>query len=552
MTLSRFATSAVAVVTSASVAALGMSPAVAAEDTHTGPKNIIYMIGDGMGYGHLALTNLYETGQSKYLVDGDFGDEELKEKDGEPVQSYEEFNRLSMATFPMGGSYDPEQAWKTHEYVTEGKITDSAAAGTAMATGVKTNNGILGMSHYGMKEENMSERAKKQGKSAGVVSSVAYSEATPAAWAAHNMDRDKLQDITKEMLGSDLDLVMAAGHPFYNNDHEKLDTPDYSFIYEDDYAKLSEGQTDWTYFESNDDFQKMAGGDVEPGKKYWGIAQVGSTLQNSRTGEAEAPYSDKLNDVVDLPTMTTGALNALGQDDDGFSVMIEGGAIDWAGHGNNPVRDIEETQDFNKAVDAAIEWVEKNSSWEDTLLIVTADHETGYLSGANEVPTDKNPEADNKFNAMVGAKEEVGRHGWYSGQHTNQLVPFFFKGAGSADIKAHAAGTDPVRGDFIDNTTVANLVFDQWWTEGATASGDESPSEEAPKPSEDEKPSEPSKTPKHDGEASSSTNFGSGVAAGMGILAAVVAALAALAQQTGLVSINPQALVHLAQKVGLR
>ena len=552
MTLSRFATSAVAVVTSASVAALGMSPAVAAEDTHTGPKNIIYMIGDGMGYGHLALTNLYETGQSKYLVDGDFGDEELKEKDGEPVQSYEEFNRLSMATFPMGGSYDPEQAWKTHEYVTEGKITDSAAAGTAMATGVKTNNGILGMSHYGMKEENMSERAKKQGKSAGVVSSVAYSEATPAAWAAHNMDRDKLQDITKEMLGSDLDLVMAAGHPFYNNDHEKLDTPDYSFIYEDDYAKLSEGQTDWTYFESNDDFQKMAGGDVEPGTKYWGIAQVGSTLQNSRTGEAEAPYSDKLNDVVDLPTMTTGALNALGQDDDGFSVMIEGGAIDWAGHGNNPVRDIEETQDFNKAVDAAIEWVEKNSSWEDTLLIVTADHETGYLSGANEVPTDKNPEADNKFNAMVGAKEEVGRHGWYSGQHTNQLVPFFFKGAGSADIKAHAAGTDPVRGDFIDNTTVANLVFDQWWTEGATASGDESPSEEAPKPSEDEKPSEPSKTPKHDGEASSSTNFGSGVAAGMGILAAVVAALAALAQQTGLVSINPQALVHLAQKVGLR
>jgi len=92
------------------------------------------------------------------------------------------------------------------------------------------------MSHYGMKE-NMSERAKKQGKSAGVVSSVAYSEATPAAWAAHNMDRDKLQDITKEMLNSDVDLVMAAGHPFYNNDHEKLETPDYSFIYEEDYAK---------------------------------------------------------------------------------------------------------------------------------------------------------------------------------------------------------------------------------------------------------------------------------------------------------------------------
>lgn len=69
------------------------------------------------------------------------------------------------------------------------------------------------MSHYGMKEENMSERAKKQGKSAGVVSSVAYSEATPAAWAAHNMDRDKLQDITKEMLNSDLDLCDGGRPP---------------------------------------------------------------------------------------------------------------------------------------------------------------------------------------------------------------------------------------------------------------------------------------------------------------------------------------------------
>lgn len=77
-------------------------------------------------------------------------------------------------------------------------------------------------------------------------------------------------------------------------------------------------------------------------------------MQNSRSGEAKAPYSDELNDVVDLPTMTTGDLNALGQDEDGFSIMIEGGAIDWAGHGNNPVRDIEETQDFNKSVDAAI------------------------------------------------------------------------------------------------------------------------------------------------------------------------------------------------------
>ena len=348
------------------------------------------------------------------------------------------------------------------------------------------------------------------------LSMLACSEATPAAWAAHNKDRDKLQDISREMLGSDLDVVMAAGHPFYDNDHQKVDTPDYSFMYEEDYAKLSAGETDWNYFESNDDFKKMAEGDVKPDQKYWGIAQVGSTLQNSRSGEAKEPYSDPLNDVVDLPTMTTGALNALGQDEDGFSVMIEGGAIDWAGHGNNPVRDIEETQDFNKSVDAAIKWVEENSSWEETLLVVTADHETGYLSGANEAPTEDNPEADNRFNAMEGEKGKVARHGWYSGQHTNQLVPFFFKGAGSEDIMARTSGTDSVRGDYIDNTLVANLTFDEWWNDGTGQAEEPEQPEDAANPSDDADA----------GKEGSSKGFAAGLATGLGILGAVVGASA--------------------------
>ena len=109
---------------------------VSAQESN-GPKNIIYMIGDGMGYNHVAYNNLYESGQSKYLVDGEFGSEDIKEQEGNSVQSYEDFNRLSQTTYSMGGSYDPEQAWASHEYVQEGNITDSAAAGTAMATGAK-------------------------------------------------------------------------------------------------------------------------------------------------------------------------------------------------------------------------------------------------------------------------------------------------------------------------------------------------------------------------------------------------------------------------------
>ena len=150
--------------------------------------------------------------------------------------------------------------------------------------------------------------------------------------------------------------------------------------------------------------------------------------------------------------MSEGALNVLGQDEDGFHLMIEGGAIDWTGHANDISRNIEEQQDFNKAVDSVIAWVEQNSSWDETLLIVTADHETGYLSGQDELPN---------WKALTGEAGQVPDHGWYSGNHTNQVVPVFFKGAGSEDIKASTVGTDPVRGGFIDNITIANLTFDK-------------------------------------------------------------------------------------------
>ena len=259
------------------------------------------------------------------------------------------------------------------------------------------------------------------------------------------------------MLGSDLDLVMAAGHPFYDNDHQKLDAPDYSFMYED-----------------------------------------------------------------------------------GLSVMIEGGAIDWAGHGNNPVCDIEETQDFNKSVDAAIKWEEENSSWEDTLLVVTAYHETVYLSGANEAPTDDISDAEGRFNAMEGEKGKVARHGWYSGQHTNQLVPFFFKSAGSEDIKANTSGTDSVRGDFIDNTLVANLVFDEWWDDDAGSADESEQLGGITNPADDA------------GKKGSSKGFAAGLATGLGILGAVVGGLGFLATQMGVLNIDLKPIYEQLKRVGLR
>ncbi|MBD8030592.1 alkaline phosphatase [Corynebacterium gallinarum] len=472
MALSRLALRTVASVSASAVVLAGlMAPGVGAQSSFgssdlfnygstapegpSEPKNIIYMVGDGMGFNHVAATNLYETGQTKYQVEGEADAEALEELPGEAVQVYEDFDLVGMTTYQHGGSYDPVQAWNDHNYVNTGSITDSAAAGTAMATGAKTTNGAIGLDHEGNAVENTSERALAVDKAAGVVSSVPFSHATPAAWAAHNENRNDYQGIATEMLNSDLDVIMGAGHPLYDDSNNLRDTPRYQYISETDFNAVSNGDTDFTYVEDNADFEALANGDVEDDAQYFGLAQVASTLQQGRDGFSTAPYSVPQNDVVDLATMSEGALNVLGQDEDGFHLMIEGGAIDWTGHANDISRNIEEQQDFNNAVDAVVAWVEQNSSWDETLLIVTADHETGYLSGQDELPN---------WKALTGEVGEVPAHGWYSGNHTNQVVPFFFKGAGSEDIKASIVGADPVRGGFIDNVTIANLTFGKWWT----------------------------------------------------------------------------------------
>lgn len=416
------------------------------------PKNVIYMIGDGMGYNHLSATNLYESGQTRYQLDGEADPETLEEQPGDAVQTYEEWERYSMSTYPAGGEYDPEAAWSSHDWVASG-ATDSAAAGTAMATGAKTQNGVLGLDADGESVENLSERAVATGRSAGVVSSVPFSHATPAAWAAHDESRENYHAIAAEMIDSDLDVIFGAGHPHYDDDSRPVDEPDYSYISEEDYQRLNAGETDFTFTDEDADFSAYADGEDVP-ERAFGLARTASTLQQSRSGEAEEPYATEANDVVDLTTMSEAALNVLGQNEEGFHLMVEGGAIDWAGHANETGRDIEETQSFNEAVDAVVDWVEAESSWEETMVVVTADHETGYLAGSEDDPG---------FSPMTGEAGRMPDSAWYSEDHTNQVVPFFVRGAGAEAFGDEIVGTDPVRGDYLDNTVVADVLMDDLW-----------------------------------------------------------------------------------------
>lgn len=432
-----------------------MAPvAIAAPEAAEGPKNIIVFIGDGMGYNQVDIASLYEHGQSKHQVSVDPATGNVQREESVSSQVYEQFPvQVGMSHNAANTrAYNSENAWGDFNWV-KSSVTDSAAAGTALATGVKTNNGVLGLDPEGGSLTNLVEHAEKAGKSTGVVSSVPFSHATPSAYVVHNGNRNDMVGIAREMVESDADVIMGAGHPEFDDSNNSR-AAKYEYIGQAEYAALTGGTTEFDYIEEDTDFEKLAAGQDLP-ERVFGLAQVGSTLQQGRAGNSEGtlPNEVQRNDVVDLDTMTLGALNVLDQNDDGFFVMVEGGAIDWTGHANQTTRTIEEQMDFNDSVEAAVQWVDQNSNWDETLMIVTADHETGYLAGNGASPSEG-------WTPMTGEAGQLPQVSWHSGGHTNALVPFYAKGAGSELFASRAANYDPVRGAYLDNTDVSKSTFD--------------------------------------------------------------------------------------------
>ena len=212
----------------------------------------------------------------------------------------------------------------------------------------------------------------------------------------------------------------------------------------------------FTLLQTKSEFEKLANGTTIYDKVV-GTFEANTTAQQARTSPPkvaapENPSGVAFNsNVPSLATMTLGALNVLTQDQDGFFLMIEGGAVDWASHGNQLGRMIEEQQDFNEAVEAAVTWIEAHGGWNRNLLIITADHETGNLRGPTGVYTDI---VDYGKGNLPGAQ-------FYSGEHTNALVPLFAKGAGSELFAAYADKIDPRRRDYVDNTVIFQVMKSQ-------------------------------------------------------------------------------------------
>jgi alkaline phosphatase len=419
-------------------------------------KNIIVMIADGRGYRHVQAASYYKYGRDARQVYNRF-----------PV-------RYAMSTFEAyyegdpcyGRGYDPVMAWSEFDWV-KTCYTDSASSATVMSTGVKTYNGAIGVDLDQQPLVHALQVAEQKGKSTGVVTSVEWTHATPAGFVAHNISRNNYAEIGQEMIyDSAADVIMGAGHPWFGHDGEALAVPNtFKYVggettWDDLVAGIAGGDADgdgvddpWTLIQTRAEFQALMNGPTP--KRVVGTAQVYQTLQVSRSGDYYAdPYVVPLIETVPtLEEMTRAAINILDDDPDGLFLMVEGGAVDWASHSNQSGRMIEEHIDFDNAVQAVVDWVKANSNWGETLLIVTGDHETGYLTGPGSDPTWK-PIVNNGAGVLPGME-------WHSGDHTNSLLPLYAKGAAARKFRRFANEYDPVRGRYIDNTELARVLF---WT----------------------------------------------------------------------------------------
>lgn len=456
-------------------------------------RNVIILIADGSGFNSYAAASMYQ------------GKWDSAKGCGTQIYNGREWKQLAVQTYPLNTSKKPEgtdqqdpvvvyhsaKAWdhaNGYKWLT-GKYTDSAASATALSTGKKTFNNAINWSDLDQPiKPTMSELAKSLGRAAGVITTVEWSHATPAGFSnAHVAERDDYQEIARQMLsGGVLDVIMGAGNPDFDNDGNPWESKKGAQkaaaksitgalkgitgeIVQGREYKYVGGKEIWTAIESarktpdglyegyrpvstKAEFEALCTGKVP--SKVIGTAQAGTTLQEARAkNNAKCPDEDTpLNEgVPTLATMAKGALNVLSQNPSGFFLMIEGGAVDWANHSNLAPRMIQELIDFNQAIEAVTQWVETQSSWEETLVLVTADHETGLLWGPNSDKEPFQPLVNNGPGKMPGLM-------YHAKNHSNSLVPLFARGAGAKNLDTLTVGTDPVRGKYVDNTAIAKVM----------------------------------------------------------------------------------------------
>lgn len=270
-------------------------------------------------------------------------------------------------------------------------ITDSAAGGTALSAGQKTYNGAIGVNTDTIAIKTILEMAEDKGLATGLVSTSAITHATPASYIAHQGSRGSYEDIAADFLKTDIDVFIGGGYKHFTERKDKRDLT--SELKQNEYQVLR---------------------DMDE------IAQV-------KTGKLAGLTADEHNEVypnrkMNLPLSTQTALNILDQNKKGFFIMIEGSQIDWGGHANNTIYIVNEMLDFDQTIGKALEFAANDG---ETLIVVTADHETGgfALTGG-----------DMKTGMVKGA--------FPTGDHTAVMVPVFAYGPGAEKFTGIMENTD--------------------------------------------------------------------------------------------------------------
>ena len=312
-------------------------------------RNVILLIGDGMGVGQLSAAE-FENGEESLAISG--------------------MPYMSLVT----------------TYSESAFVTDSAASATALATGYKTNNGRISMSTTGDPLTTVVEVAEDNGASTGVVSNTRVTHATPACFMAHVDSRGLEPTIAEQILTTDVDVILGGGRSYFD--------------------ALNPEAAGFTVVESRDEFMSTESG------KVLGLFSEGYMSYDTCRDPLVEPS---------LSEMTQKSIELLDDDPGGFFLMVEGGRIDHASHDNNYEAMLAEVYAFDTAVMTALEYA---SGRNDTLVLVTADHETGGLM-------------------IVGGYDYTGvSYKWVSDDHTGNLVPVYGYGPQASEVMAFTDNTD--------------------------------------------------------------------------------------------------------------
>lgn len=337
---------------------------VAFEEKEPKVENVIFLIGDGMGISHVSAAQI--------------------------AQDYEPLNMERAQHIGLCKTYSASN-----------RVTDSAAAGTALSTGYKTNNGMIGMTPDSIHHPSIREKAERAGMPTGIIATYPVTNATPAAFVGHVPHRRMEDEIATYYVSNTVDVVIGGGSRRFDQRADSLNLLD------------SFRERNYTIATSLEELD-----DVHEGRVL--LLPTEDSMDSIQDGRDKEFLSDATAKALEILTANADAK------DTGFFLMVEGSMIDGWSHQNNLEGMIAELYDLDAAVKVAFDYADEHPG---TLVVVTADHSTGGLTVVN---------GNRKFDIYDHKVD----YAWSTGGHTGEMVPLFAYGTGAENFAGVFENTD--------------------------------------------------------------------------------------------------------------